>query len=143
MDGVFFPVIYITLCPTYVQNLSFLLILSECFYSSTYVQKRPSTFLWKGVLKISGKYTTEHSCRSLISINLQSNFIETTFRHGCSPVNLQHIFSSHFPRYTSGGLFLIVSCNYFYYYYYLYFNENEIGFSQVIFSNRLFTPKDS
>ena len=30
-------------------------------------------------------------CRSVISINFQSKFIEIIFRHGCSPVNLLHI----------------------------------------------------
>ena len=48
-------------------------------------------FLGKGVLKINRKFTEEHPCWSLtssvISIKLQSNFIETTLRHGCSPVN--------------------------------------------------------
>ena len=35
---------------------------------------------------------------------LQSNFIETALRHGCSPVNLLHIFRTPFPRNTSGWL---------------------------------------
>ena len=37
---------------------------------------------------------------------LQSNFIEITFRHGCSPVDLQHIFRTPFPRNTSRWLLL-------------------------------------
>ena len=37
----------------------------------------------------------------------QSNFTETTLRHGCSPVNLLHIFRTLFPENTSGGLLLI------------------------------------
>ena len=37
---------------------------------------------------------------------LQSNFIEITLRHGCSPVNLLHILRTPFPKNTSGGLFL-------------------------------------
>ena len=32
----------------------------------------------KGVLKICSKFTGEHSCRNVISITLQSNFIEIT-----------------------------------------------------------------
>ena len=36
----------------------------------------------------------EHPCQSVISIKLQSSFIEITLRHGCSPVNLLH-FSKH------------------------------------------------
>ena len=38
----------------------------------------PEVFLEKGVLKICSKYTGEYPCRSVISIKLQSNFIEIT-----------------------------------------------------------------
>ena len=35
------------------------------------------------------------------------NFIiEVLLRHGCSPVNLLHIFRTRFPKNTSGGLLL-------------------------------------
>ena len=34
------------------------------------------------------------------------NFIEIELRHGCSPVNLLHIFRTPFPRNTSGWLLL-------------------------------------
>ena len=61
-------------------------------------------FLEKGVLKTCSKYTGEHPCQDVISIKLQSNFIEITFRHGCFPVNLLHIFRTLFPKNTSGGL---------------------------------------
>ena len=37
------------------------------------------------------------------------NFIEITFRHGCSPVNLLHIFRTSFPKNTSGRLLLIIA----------------------------------
>ena len=37
---------------------------------------------------------------------LQSNFIEITHRHGCSPVNLLHVFRISFPKNTSGRLLL-------------------------------------
>ena len=50
-------------------------------------------FLGKGVLKICSKSTAEHPCRSVISIKLLCNVIEITLQHGCSPVNLLHIFS--------------------------------------------------
>ena len=63
-------------------------------------------FLGKGALKICSKFTREHPCRSVISIKLQSNFIEITLRHGCSPVNLLHIFRAPFPKNTAGGLLL-------------------------------------
>ena len=59
-------------------------------------------FLGKVVLKICSKITGEHPCRSAISIKLLSNFFEITLRHGCSPVNLLHIFRTPFPKDTSG-----------------------------------------
>ena len=40
---------------------------------------------------------------------LQNNFIEITLRHGCSPVNLQHIFRTTFPKNTAGRLLLKVA----------------------------------
>ena len=43
----------------------------------------------------------------LISIKLQSNFIEITLQHGCSPVNLLHIFRKFFLKNTSEVLLLI------------------------------------
>ena len=70
-----------------------------------YRSSHPEVFLRKSVLKIYSKFTGEHSCRSVISIKLQSNFIEITLRHGCSPVNLLHIFRT-FSMNTSGWLLL-------------------------------------
>ena len=60
----------------------------------------------KDVLKICSKITGEHSCRSVISIELQGSFIEITLRHGGSPVNLLHIFRTPFRKKTSGALLL-------------------------------------
>ena len=37
---------------------------------------------------------------------IQSNFIEITLRHGCSPVNLLHFFRTPFHKNISGGLLL-------------------------------------
>ena len=72
-------------------------------------------FLRKGVLKICSKFTEEHPCRSAISIKLLCNFIEITLRHGCSPVNLLHIFTTPFPKSTSGRLLEIANNNEFTY----------------------------
>ena len=44
------------------------------------------------------------ACRSVISIKLQSNFIEITPRHECSLVYLLHIFRLFFSRNTFRGL---------------------------------------
>ena len=66
----------------------------------------PWVFLRKSVLKICSKFTGEYPCQSVISINLQNNFIEITLRHGCPPVNLLHIFRTFFPESTTRGLLL-------------------------------------
>ena len=61
-------------------------------------------FLRKGVLKICSKFIGGHPFRSVISIKLQSSFIEIALRYGCSPVNLLHPFRTPFPSNTSGWL---------------------------------------
>ena len=63
-------------------------------------------FSKKGILKTCRKFTEKHPFPSVISIKLQSNFIEITLRHGCPPANLLHIFKTIFPRNTSGWLLL-------------------------------------
>ena len=68
-------------------------------------------FLGNGVLKICSKVTGENPCQSVISIKLQSNFIEIILRHECSPVNLLHIFRTSSPKNISGGLFLLFMCS--------------------------------
>ena len=65
-------------------------------------------FLRKGVLKICSNFTGEHPCRNMISIKLQSNFIDISLRHGCSPVNLLHIFRT-LSKNTSGWMLLAFS----------------------------------
>ena len=69
----------------------------------------PEVFLEKGVPKIYIKFTGEHPCQSVISIKLQSRFIEITLPHECSPLNLLHIFRTPFPRNTSEWLLLTIS----------------------------------
>ena len=71
---------------------------------------RPEVFLIKGALKICSKFTGESPCRSVISIKLLCIFIEITRRHGCSPVNLPHIFRTPFLKNTSGRLLLDFEC---------------------------------
>ena len=88
-------------CQAYQCANSYLYLAIEKKRSS-----RPETFLEKGVLKICNKFTGEHTCRSVISIKLLCNFIEITLRHGCSPVNLLHIFRTAFLKNTSGRLLL-------------------------------------
>ena len=73
--------------------------------------KHPSrrVFLGKGVLKICIKYTAKHPCWRVISIKLQSNFIEITLQHGCSPVNFLHIFRTLSYKSTSGKMFVKIT----------------------------------
>ena len=82
-----------------IQNLKYLF---------SFVQK-PKVFLRKGILKICSKFTGEHPYRSVISIQLQSNFIEIAIRHEYSPVNLLLILRTPFRRNTSGRLLLFVA----------------------------------
>ena len=56
----------------------------------------PKVVLWKDILNICSKFTGEQRCASVISIRLQSNFIEITFSYGCSPVSLLHICRTSF-----------------------------------------------
>ena len=44
-------------------------------------------------------------------IKLLCNFIEVTLRHGCSLVNLLHIFKTPFTKNTSGWLLLNIQCS--------------------------------
>ena len=46
--------------------------------------------------------TAEEATILKIYMLLQSNFIEITLWHGCSPVNLLHIFRAYFPKTTPG-----------------------------------------
>ena len=62
---------------------------------------RPGLFLRKGILKICSRFTGEHPCRSVISIKLLCNPVEIALQHGCSPVNLLHIFRTPFLKNTS------------------------------------------
>ena len=59
-------------------------------------------FLQKGVLEKCNKFTRKHPCWSVISIKLQRNSIRIKLRHGCSPVNLLHIFRTPFSKNSSG-----------------------------------------
>ena len=66
----------------------------------------PEMFLGKAVLKLCSKFTGKHPCWSVISIKLLCNFIELLLRHGCSLLNLLHIFRTPFYKNGSGELLL-------------------------------------
>ena len=72
-----------------------------------YIQKQPSKgALWKRYSESMQQIYRRTRCRSVISIKLLCNFIEITFRHGCFPINLLHIFRTSFPKNTSKQLLL-------------------------------------
>ena len=73
--------------------------------STTSRSTHPRVFLEKSVLKIRSKYAGANSCRGVISINLLYNFNEIALPHGCSPVNLLHIFRTPFPKTPLDGCF--------------------------------------
>ena len=62
-------------------------------------------FLGKCVLKTCTKFTGEHPCQSVISINLK-----IILQYGCFPVSLLHIFRTPFLKNTSGRLLLYIIC---------------------------------
>ena len=67
----------------------------------------PEVFLGKGVLKICSKFTGEHSYRKVNWIKLQSNFIQITLRHRCSPVNLLYNYRAPLYKNIYEGLLLM------------------------------------
>ena len=75
-------------------------------------------FLGKGVLKICSKFIGEKTMRSMISINMQGNVIETTLQHGCASVNLLYIYSTPLNKKLSRGLFLCVCTSSFFWRYF-------------------------
>ena len=94
MENFIFCTVLVT--PFIKSDLKLALILLFGHFRSSH----PEIFLGTGVLKIYRKFTGEHSCRSMIPIKLQSNFIEMTLRHGCSSVYLLHISRTPFTKNT-------------------------------------------
>ena len=58
------------------------------------------------ILDLYSKFTGEHPCKSVISIKLKATLLKSL--HGCSSVNLLHIFRIPFPKNIFGGLLLSV-----------------------------------
>ena len=93
----------------FLSRISILNIPAYCFYFLSLFRRqrssRPEVFLEKGVLKICSKFTGEQPCQSVVSIKLQSNFIEITLQHGCFSV-ICYIFPEHlFLRIPLDGCF--------------------------------------
>ena len=89
-----------------IEDFLYIVIFGNCS-AIQYSQKQPSRgVLRKRCSENSSKFTGEHPCRSAISIKLQSNFNKIALRHGCSLVNLLHVFRTTFTKNTSEGLLL-------------------------------------
>ena len=85
-------------------------LIAFTFWDIGQYQKQPS----RGVFKKRCSENMQQIYRRtpMPKCDLQSNFIESALRHGCSPVNLMHIFRTFFPKNTSGRLLLqYVHCN--------------------------------
>ena len=67
------------------------------------IQKQPS----RGVLK--KRYSQNMQNYGMPKCDFRSNFIEIALWHGCSPVNLLHIFKAPLPNNTSGRLLLKIA----------------------------------
>ena len=78
------------------------------WFEMIFRSSRPEVFYEKGLLKMCSKFTGEFPCWSAISIKLLCNFIEITLWHGCSPVNLLHIFRAVFLKNISRRLLLTI-----------------------------------
>ena len=86
-----------------------------CFSNSvlfkvSFIQKQPSREVLKK--RCSGNMQQIYRrtpCWSVVSIKLLCNFIEIALRHGCSPVNLPHIFRIPFLKNTSGRLLVFIA----------------------------------
>ena len=74
------------------------------------IKKQPyGGVLRKRCSEICSKFTGEHPCQSVVSVKLQSNFIEMSLWHGYSPVIWLYIFRTPFAKNTSGRLLLEIN----------------------------------
>ena len=129
-----FQMLITLLCPEIFNSFLYInQILVLAFCMPIFRTSHPELFLVKGVLKTCRKFTGEHACRRVTSKMLHSNFIEIALRHGCSPVNLLHIFRAPFPNlWTAASEFWLSSlmwfgCNW----------PSKFDFSYVLYRNIL------
>ena len=72
---------------------------NPCYYNSP-IQKQPP----KGVLEKRCSENMQQIYRRAHMPNCDFNKVAIALRHGCSPVDLRHIFRTAFPRNTPGWL---------------------------------------
>ena len=78
------------------KKLSFSGSLPEVFYKKVFLK----------ILQNSQENTCARQKQPFRKPMPKCDFIEIALRHGCSPVNLLHIFRTHFPKNTPGWLVL-------------------------------------
>ena len=83
-----------------------------CWIKEISRSSRPEVFLRKGVLKIWRKLQENTHAEMWFKLILIKLLIQITLRHGCSPVNLLHIFRTPFLKNTPGRLLLDISMVY-------------------------------
>ena len=71
-------------------------------YNSGFPQKQP----FRGTLRKKCSENMHQIYRRRPMPKCKATLFAITLRHWCSPVNLQHIFRTPFPKNTSGGLLL-------------------------------------
>ena len=68
--------------------------------------RSPEVFLGKGIRKICSKFTGETPMLKCDFNKFANQLYWNHTRHGCSPVNLLHIFRTPFPKNISGWLIM-------------------------------------
>ena len=94
------------------------IFLSIIFQISKMLNQHSIVILIKGYSGNMQRIYRRTPMLKLISIKLLCNFNEIILRHGCSPVNLLHIFRIPSPKNTSRGLILhmITPCSQYQYF---------------------------
>ena len=79
-------------------------VLIICFWQLQHIFKRETMFFCLWFFQLRKSNISRVNC----VVQKLCNFIEITLRHGCSPVNLLHIFRTPFLKNISGRQLLIV-----------------------------------
>ena len=84
------------------------------FFFKIFRSSHPEVFLRKGVLKICNKFKGEHTCRSAISIKLQSNWTAASWNCRYWQSKSNHIFSRHVGTLNTSSCkikYYMIKCN--------------------------------
>ena len=81
----------------------------------TLLTYRSSVILKKGVLRVCCGFSGAYPCVDMISIKLQSSFVETVLLRGCPAVDLLRVCGASFLEKISGGVGLLLNTDNFIY----------------------------